>query len=101
MNMIDKLFIAASVIGCIWWLYGIWRSIYKKPKSATEKILDRWADMLAVSRMHYGADSEIKPNDHCYWVGEVYHAIPGWYENDEHLRARLCKELKIDRGEVS
>lgn len=56
-------------------------------------ILDRLAGCDALLRTYYGDYKDIQPNDHCFWSDSDF--MVGWYENDEHLKARIKERFKI------
>lgn len=49
--------------------------------------LDDLLKFKPVSRIIYGYDPDVKPNDHCIWDSRW----GCWEENDEHFRERLVQ----------
>lgn len=47
--------------------------------------LDEMSAIKPVVRIAYSSDQSLRPNDHCYWDGE----LGLWMENDEAFRARI------------
>lgn len=54
-------------------------------------ILDDLAGCVSFSRMYFGDNRDIKPNDYCFWSD--FDFLSGWYETDAHFRDRIKKEI--------
>lgn len=83
---------ATAILGIIGIAVAVWSM--RKPRGlqiATGNALAGFGAISGTHRAYYG-DGSRRPNLHCAWFD--MDPVPGWYENDAHLRVRILEAMR-------